>query len=104
MSDKHEITLICEKRSHQTSETVSAVEKICKKVVSYKQDEELTTEEIAQKVQLSKAEAEDILYYRIDYFTLDRLVFYASKLFSPLKVRMAIEVKKISKDAHASVL
>ena len=77
---------------------------ICRQIVSYKLDTKISTEELAQKIQLSKAETEDILYYRIDYFTLDRLVFYASKLFSPLKVRMAIEVKKISKDAHASVL
>ncbi|CAH1755634.1 7371_t:CDS:2 [Entrophospora sp. SA101] len=36
---------------------------ICKQVVSYKLDTKISTEEIAQKLQLSKAETEDILYY-----------------------------------------
>src|SRR6185369_7416236 len=34
LSAKHEITLICEKRPHQTAEDVSALEKNCKKVVT----------------------------------------------------------------------
>lgn len=49
---------------------------------------------MAQKIQLSKAETEDILYYRIDYFTLDRLVTYATRLFKPLEVKMVVERKK----------
>jgi hypothetical protein len=32
-------------------------------------------------MELTVAETEDILYYRIAYFTLDRLMTYASKLF-----------------------
>lgn len=66
---------------------------ICKQVVSYKLDTKISTESMAQKLQLSKAETEDILYYRIDYFTLDRLVFYATKLFKPLSVKMVVERK-----------
>jgi hypothetical protein len=31
-------------------------------------------------MELTLAETEDILHYRIDYFTLDRLITYASKL------------------------
>lgn len=34
LSDKHEITLICEKRSHQTESDVAEVEKICKKIIT----------------------------------------------------------------------
>lgn len=34
LSEKHEITLICEKRSHQTEADVREIEKICKKVVT----------------------------------------------------------------------
>ena len=67
---------------------------ICKQVVSYKLDTKTSTEEMAQKLQLSKAETEDILYYRIDYFTLDRLVSYATRLFKPLEVKMIVERKK----------
>ena len=67
---------------------------ICKQVVSYKLDTKISTEEIAKKLQLSKAETEDILYYRIDYFTLDRLVSYATRLFKPFEVKMIVERKK----------
>ena len=34
LSEKHEITLICEKRKHQTNEDEKEVEKICKKVIT----------------------------------------------------------------------
>src|SRR6266487_755274 len=66
---------------------------ICKQIVSYKLDTKISTEDLAQKILLSKAETEDILYYRIDYFTLDRLVSYVSKLFKPLSVKMVVERK-----------
>jgi hypothetical protein len=69
-------------------------------VVSYKLDTKVSTEEMAQKLQLSKAETEDILYYRIDYFTLDRLVAYATNLFKPLEIKMMVESKKTRKTQH----
>jgi polysaccharide biosynthesis protein PslH len=34
LSDKHEITLVCEKRDHQSQEDIEEVEKICKKVLT----------------------------------------------------------------------
>src|SRR3954468_155954 len=67
---------------------------ICKQVVSYKLDTKISTEKLAQKIQLSKAETEDILYYRIDYFTLDRLVYYATRLFKPLEIKMVISPRE----------
>ena len=69
--------------------------------VSYKLDTKISTEQMAQKLQLSKAETEDILYYRIDYFTLDRLMEYTNKLFSPCEVKISIESKKLEKHARA---
>ncbi|MCE8162886.1 MAG: hypothetical protein I3273_01030 [Candidatus Moeniiplasma glomeromycotorum] len=69
---------------------------ICEKVVSYKQDNKLTIEEIAKKVELSQAEVEDILHYHLDYFTLDRLVVYANKLLAPNQ-----EIKVIVEDTNA---
>src|ERR1044072_2809172 len=65
---------------------------ICEKVISYKQDNNLTIKDIAQKVELSKAEVEDILHYHLDYFTLDRLVIYASKLLAPTQeIKVIVE-------------
>ena len=65
---------------------------ICEKVVCYKQDNNLSIEEIAQKIELSRAETEDILHYHLDYFTLDRLVFYVDKLLFPdQEIKLSIE-------------
>ena len=76
---------------------------ICKKILVYKQNHHLSTEQIAQKIKLSIPETKDILYCHINYFTLDRLVDYAEKLFSPSEIRFTIEEKKsTSPSSHTS--
>ena len=67
---------------------------ICKQVIRYKRNKNLTTEKLSQKFQLSKAETEDILYYRIDHFTLDRLMSYINSLISPKQIKIMVEEKK----------
>lgn len=59
---------------------------ICRNIIRYKREHNLTKEEIAEKIQLSPAETKRILLYRIDEFTLDRLITYASNLFFPLEL------------------
>src|SRR3954452_512183 len=59
---------------------------ICKKILVYKQNHNLSTEKLAKKIKLSISETEDILHGHIDYFTLDRLLDYAGKLFSPSEI------------------
>lgn len=54
---------------------------LCKKILAYKQDNNLTTKGLAQQINLTVPEVEDILFCRIDKFTLDRLVIYANNLF-----------------------
>ncbi|RHZ36717.1 hypothetical protein [endosymbiont GvMRE of Glomus versiforme] len=53
---------------------------ICQKILTYKQDNKLTTEKIAKSIQLTIPETEDIFFGRIDKFTLDRLITYATNL------------------------
>jgi polysaccharide biosynthesis protein PslH len=48
LSDNHEITLICEKRPHQTQEDIRAVEKICKKVVTVPRKKQWSFENVAK--------------------------------------------------------
>jgi len=43
MAEKHDITLICEKRDYQTNEDVSEVRKICKKVVTVTRQKQWST-------------------------------------------------------------
>ena len=67
---------------------------ICQQVIRYKRNKQISTEKLAEQFQLSKAETEDILYCRIDYLTLDRLLTYTDKLFAPSQVKIIIEKKK----------
>jgi hypothetical protein len=66
---------------------------LCKKILVYKQKHNLNTEKLAKKIKLSVPETEDILYCHIDYFTFDRLLDYAGKLFSPSEISVVVEEK-----------
>ena len=68
--------------------------KLCKRILVYKQDNNLTREQVAKKIMLSKAEIEDILFCEIEKFTLDRLVDYAERLFSLTEIKLIVEPKK----------
>src|SRR2546423_10557933 len=70
----------------QASSLEKAKYEICRNIVRYKREYHLELEEIAKKIQLSSAETKRILLYRINEFTLDQLVTYASNLFFPLEV------------------
>ncbi|CAG8461075.1 16962_t:CDS:1 [Gigaspora margarita] len=74
---------------------------ICQEILGYKLDNDLTREQVAEKIGISKAETEDILFCHIEEFTLDRLVEYASKLLEPIQVKVILEPKKISLHAKA---
>src|SRR5438128_11375805 len=63
---------------------------LCERILAYKQDNKLTVKKLAQQIKLSVAETEDILHYRIDHFTLDRLMDYVDILFAPSQVRVTI--------------
>lgn len=54
---------------------------ICRAILLYQQENKISDEELAERMELTLAEIEEILHYRIAFFTLDRLVSYASKLF-----------------------
>ena len=66
---------------------------ICQEILGYKLDNNLTHEQVAERIGISKAETEDILFCHIEEFTLDRLITYASKLLEPAEVNIALEQK-----------
>lgn len=74
---------------------------LCEKILVYQQDHNLTDEEMAKKIHLTTGEVRDILYCHIDYFTLDRLITYATRLFKPLEIKMVVEPKKIRRVSYA---
>jgi len=76
--------------------------KLCKQILGYKLKNKLTREQVAEKMEISKAEVEDILFCHIEEFTLDRLITYASKLLEPAEVNIALEQKGQKKSSlHA---
>lgn len=90
--------------SWHLSENATPVEKakyeLCEKMLTYQLDNNLSDEEIANQIKITTGEAKDILYCHIDYFTLDRLITYASHLFSNSKVKVIVEPKKVEKHAR----
>lgn len=67
---------------------------ICQSILAYKQDNHLTTEQVAQQIQLSIPETKEIFLAHLDKFTLDRLMTYAGKIFPFSEVRLIIEKKR----------
>jgi len=83
-------------RDLPTNPTVLQVAKykLCKKILAYQIRNNLSDEELNRKLELSQAETEDILFCEIERFTLDRLLTYASRLFSPSELEVVVEEKK----------
>lgn len=54
---------------------------LCKRILAYQQKNDLSDKELAQQINLTIPEVEDILFARINKFTLDRLVEYTANLF-----------------------
>jgi predicted XRE-type DNA-binding protein len=55
---------------------------LCQTILNYKLTNALSTAEIAERINLSQAETQDILHSKIEVFTLDRLVDYSSKILA----------------------
>src|SRR3954453_2825074 len=66
---------------------------LCKQILIYKQDNNLSVEEIAERINLTTSETKDIFFYHIDYFTLDRLITYAERLLSPNEIKLIVDKK-----------
>jgi predicted XRE-type DNA-binding protein len=73
---------------------------ICEKILAYQQDNNLTIEKIASKIQLTTAETKEIFHYHLDRFTLERLITYANRLLSPLEIEVIVSQKKQMKHAQ----
>jgi len=67
---------------------------LCKEILIYQRKHKLNDKELAEQMELTLAETEDILHYRIDCFTLDRLMTYANKLFKTEPLMIGIIKEK----------
>ena len=66
---------------------------LCQKILSYKLKNNLSREQIAKRIRLSKAETENILFCEIEKFTLDRLIEYTSCLIKANQISIDINFK-----------
>jgi predicted XRE-type DNA-binding protein len=64
---------------------------ICQTILAYQQDSNISDKELAERMNLSIPEIEEILFCQIDKFTLDRLMSYTNALFSPSQIKITIE-------------
>lgn len=86
--------------SYSLSADASSLDKakyqICEKILAYQQDNNLSPDQVANKIQLTTAETKDILHYHLSLFTLDRLMTYAERLLAPIKEIQLIITEKRS--------
>jgi len=73
---------------------------ICQRILVYQQDNNISDKALAERMNLSIPEMEEILFAQIEKFTLDRLMTYANCLFTPAQVKITITRKRTAIHAH----
>jgi hypothetical protein len=68
---------------------------ICKQILNYEYNNKLTTEELAERINLSVPETKEILFCHIHKFTLDRLVSHLSNLFPTVELGIVFHKQDI---------
>ncbi|CAG8808930.1 9640_t:CDS:2, partial [Racocetra persica] len=68
---------------------------ICQAILAYQQDNKLLVEEVARQIKLTVPETKDIFFAKINNFTLDRLIIYAGRLFSPQEIKVVVGDKAL---------
>ncbi|CAG8466618.1 46058_t:CDS:2 [Gigaspora margarita] len=68
---------------------------ICQSILAYQQDHNLPVEEMASRIKLTVPETKDIFFAKINNFTLDRLIIYASRLFSPQEIKVIVGAEAV---------
>ena len=63
---------------------------LCDEILTYQEDNNLSDETIAQRIELSKEITLQILLHWIDKFTLDELINYTDKLYSPSQIQFTV--------------
>lgn len=79
--------------SRELPENASTVEqvkyKICEKFIRYLLEHDLSQVELARKLKMDPARLNEIVKYRIDLFTIDKLLEFAEVLDPNIKVDVA---------------
>lgn len=62
---------------------------LCKKFVVYLRQNNLTQLELARQLKIDPARLNQIVKYKIDQFTIDKLISYVQKLEPKLRIKVA---------------
>ena len=68
---------------------------ICQKIIRYKRNKKLATEQLVRQVNSSPTEIENILHCRLIHLDLNKLTTYANSLFAPCQVELGLRGKHI---------
>jgi predicted XRE-type DNA-binding protein len=63
--------------------------KICAKILEYKIAKNLTQKELAKKLGLDEPETSRVLHYKIERYSIERLLGYARALYPKLTIELA---------------
>jgi hypothetical protein len=75
--------------------------KLCRQLLSYQMKNKLTDQEIREKTNLSQAELEDILFYRLGKVNSEVLIEAIGRIFAPCEIEVII---KEDKNLHARIV
>lgn len=79
-------------------ENATSLEKVkyelCEKILGYQEDNNLSDEKIAKKINLTLSKTQDILFCRITKINWENLLNAISKIFSPAEIKVLVERKK----------
>ena len=63
---------------------------ICQKIVAYKNDHKLTQRQLAAKIGVNESLVSKVIYYKIDEFTVDRLLRFLNQLYDELDIKISV--------------
>jgi predicted XRE-type DNA-binding protein len=63
---------------------------ICQKIVAYKNKHKLTQRELAKQIGINESLVSKIIYYKIDEFTVDRLLKFLNLLYDDVSVKISV--------------
>jgi Helix-turn-helix domain len=82
------------------SELEKAKYNICQSISRYKRVNNITPNELAKKIKISKEKTDDILFGRISNFNFEELISYTEKLNGHLEVKINYDGEKATAEAR----
>lgn len=61
---------------------------LCRKIIEYRRIHDLSQKELAKKLNLDEPEISRVLHYKIDRYSIERLIDYVAILYPKLRVEI----------------